>query len=310
MLHRSQSPGSKSAGWDLSQPRGKASHSDAPCSHAHVSLERKHRFKHKFKLLKLGPRFPIGRSVCYCHTLYTALLVCPLVLPYPSPCTGEVLSHQMPFRAMSPWSENALGKCRKHTVKLGSSISSAECDSFTSVRISAQQSTFWIRQANNTFFFFLFKELWKGIWELEKFAALKKQLLRSLLSWVSPWALAQALSLAFAVSAEPVCSEVIISASYSRSSTTFLFFSANKHLSPPGRNIMSQGEKKCPRSSDLSRFSNYLYQECNVPGRQHDWHTMSLSIILLSRLQWATKMSGKLQLSWPSVEEIVSLRFL
>lgn len=142
MLHRSQSPGSKSAGWDLSQPRGKASHSDAPCSHAHVSLERKHRFKHKFKLLKLGPRFPIGRSVCYCHTLYTALLVCPLVLPYPSPCTGEVLSHQMPFRAMSPWSENALGKCRKHTVKLGSSISSAECDSFTSVRISAQQSTF------------------------------------------------------------------------------------------------------------------------------------------------------------------------
>lgn len=110
--------------------------------------------------------------------------------------------------------------------------------------------------------------------------------------------------LAFAVSAEPACPEVIISASYSRGKTTFLFSFANKHLSPSGSSIMLQGEK-CPWSSDLSNFSNYLYQECNIPSRQPDRHPMSLSIFLLRQLLWATETSGKLQLSWPGVEETI-----
>lgn len=89
--------------------------------------------------------------------------------------------------------------------------------------------------------------------------------------------------LAFAVSAEPACPEVIISASYSRGKTTFLFSFANKHLSPSGSSIMPQGEK-CPWSSDLSNFSNYLYQECNIPSRQPNRYPMSLSIFLLRQL--------------------------
>lgn len=47
---------------------------------------------------------------------------------------------------------------------------------------------------------------------------------------------------AFAVSAEPACPEGIFSASYSRSNTTFLVFSTNKHLSPFGTSIMLQKE--------------------------------------------------------------------
>lgn len=109
---------------------------------------------------------------------------------------------------------------------------------------------------------------------------------------------------AFAVSAEPACPEVIISASHSRSSTTFLFFSVNKHLSPSGTSTMPQGEN-CPWSSDLSNFRNYLYQECNIPSRELGWQTTSLSIILLRWLLWATEISGKPQLSWPGVEETI-----
>lgn len=105
LQHRSQSPGSKSAGWDLLQPHGKASRGDAPCSHAHVSLRRKHRFKHKFKLLKLGPRFPIGRSICYRHMLYTARSV-PL---------SSLTSHPAPAPAKSA---NVV-QSRKHMVRRG-----------------------------------------------------------------------------------------------------------------------------------------------------------------------------------------------
>ena len=121
--------------------RDKARHSNAPCSHAHISLERKHSFKHKFKLLKQAKisrqqvclllPYAIHRSLC--------LSPCPSL---PPTLQQPLLSHQMRFRTISTWSENALGKCRKHTVKLGSSISSAECDSFLGMRITAQQSIF------------------------------------------------------------------------------------------------------------------------------------------------------------------------
>lgn len=67
---------------------------------------------------------------------------------------------------------------------------------------------------------------------------------------------------------------------------------------------MLQGGR-CPWSSDLSDFSNYLYQECNIPCREPNWRTMSLSILLLRQLLWAADISGKLQLSWPGVEETI-----
>lgn len=87
-------------------------------SHLHFSLERKYRCKLQFRLLKLGQDFPWQVCLLLPCSIHGSLCSSPcpsLSLTLHQP----LLSHQMWFRDIWTWSENAL-KCRKDRFELGS----------------------------------------------------------------------------------------------------------------------------------------------------------------------------------------------
>lgn len=212
MQLQSQSP--TLSGWNVLQPHGKACWNVVPCSLSPTFPWQENIGSNLSSDSWNWAKISLGRSVCYCHVPHMALSACPLCPSLPLTLHQPLLSHQMWFRDIWTWSENAL-KCRKHMFRLGSGsrvqLFSWGCKYQHNKALSESDKLLILLRALKINFRI------GRICNIVKKTLVKPSVLGlSLTTGTSP-------APVFAGSAEPACPEVIISASLSRTNTTFLF---------------------------------------------------------------------------------------